>query len=81
MEVTHIARFGTAGWYRRMGGAKRYPSPMRAGTMGIASPHPSYGLLMSASATTDERTRWVSLRSTHPTANAPCMAYLCERRK
>ena len=27
------------------------------------------------------RARWVSLRSTHPTAKAPRLANLCERRK
>ena len=28
-----------------------------------------------------ERARWVSLRSTHPTAKAPRLANLCEGRK
>ena len=30
-------------YFRRMGGAKRYPSPHAPAVMGIASLHPSYG--------------------------------------
>src|SRR5437870_13758557 len=36
--------------FRRMGGAKRYPSPHPPALMGIASLHPSYGLSLSAKA-------------------------------
>ena len=31
---------------RRMGGAKRYPSPHPAALMGIAALHPSYAILL-----------------------------------
>ena len=39
-----IRRENAKSYPRRMGGAKRYPSPHAPALMGIASLHPSYGL-------------------------------------
>ncbi|MEH2516030.1 hypothetical protein V1279_001603 [Bradyrhizobium sp. AZCC 1610] len=47
MQTSGAMRREIAKLYRRMGGAKRYPSPHAPALMGIAALHPSYGTALA----------------------------------
>ncbi len=47
MQTSDATRREIAKLCRRMGGAKRYPSPHALALMGIASLHPSYGTALA----------------------------------